>query len=75
MSVIIGVMGLFVMSIRVRFRAEPAVGSLMTYVLGASVVMSPKTVKTRLPTLLDALCRFSIKLLFYGMHSQIVVRC
>ena len=56
-------MGLFVMSIRVCFRAEPAVGSLMTYVLVASVVMSPRTVKTRLPTLLDALCRFSIKLL------------
>ena len=51
------------MSIRVCFRAEPAVGSLMTYVLVASVVMSPRTVKTRLPTPLDALCRFSIKLL------------
>lgn len=41
-----------------------AVGSLTIYVLGASVVMSPRTVETRLPTLLDALCSFSIKLLF-----------
>lgn len=56
-------MGLFAMSIRVCFRAEPAVGSLMTYALVASVVMSPRTVKTRLPTPLDALCRFSIELL------------
>lgn len=57
-------MGLFVVSIRVRLRAEPAVGSLMTYVLGASGVMSPRTVETMLPTLLDALCSFFIKLLF-----------
>lgn len=57
-------MGLFVVSIRVRLTAEPAVGSLMTYVLGASGVMSPRTVETRLSTLLDALYGLSTKLLF-----------